>query len=222
VNAFLLRAFARDARAARAEPPAKALWYSRPVPSTRAGDGDVTGLLRAWRGGDSAAHDALVERVYAHLKRLAAAQLRRERAGCSLAATDLVHESYLRLVDQLRVDWRDRAHFFGLAATVMRRVLVDHARRRLRKKRQAPGVATGVTLASAVAGAPELDLLDLERALERLALEAPRAARVVEMRYFAGLEIEEVAEILEVSPATVRRDWTFARAWMQVEMRGAT
>jgi len=190
------------------------------VPENGPGGGDVTALLRAWREGDAAACDALVERVYAHLKRLASAQLRRERAGCSLAATDLVHESYLRLVDQRRVDWRDRAHFFGLAATVMRRVLIDHARRRLSKKRQGPGSAVSLTLVPAAVGAPELDLLDLERALGRLAEQSPRAARVVEMRYFAGLEIEPVAEILGVSPATVRRDWAFARAWMQVELRG--
>jgi RNA polymerase sigma factor (TIGR02999 family) len=186
------------------------------------GEDDLTGLLRAWRGGNAAAHDELVERVYAHLKRLAAAQLRRERSDCSLHATDLVHETYLRLIDQLRVDWRDRAHFFGLAATIMRRVLVDHARRRLRKKRQVAEVRTGLTLVPAAsAGVAEVDLLDLERALDRLAGESPRAARVVEMRYFAGLEVEEVAAALEVSPATVRRDWAFARAWIQVELGSA-
>jgi RNA polymerase sigma-70 factor (ECF subfamily) len=191
------------------------------------GDADaneaVTGLLRAWRRGDSAARDELLERVYAHLKRLASAQLRGERAGHSLQPTDLVHEAYLRLIDQTRVDWRDRAHFFGLAATTMRRVLVDRARRRARKKRQVDEVRTGVTLAAAPALAtPEVDLLDLDRALERLADEAPRAARVVELRYFAGLEIAEVAEILEISPATVSRDWEFARAWMEVELGGSS
>lgn len=184
----------------------------------RAYDGDVTALLRAWRAGDGAARDALVERVYAQLKRLAAAQIRRERSGLSLAATDLVHEAYLRLVDQLRVDWRDRAHFFGLAATVMRRVLVDHARRRLSKKRQGGVAVSGMTVPAPDSGAPEAELLDLERALDRLAGESPRAVKVVEMRYFAGLEIDEVAAILDVSPTTVRRDWAFARAWMKVEL----
>jgi RNA polymerase sigma factor (TIGR02999 family) len=182
-------------------------------------DEDVTGLLRAWRQGEAAARDELLERVYPHLKRLASAQLRGERAGHSLHPTDLVHEAYLRLVDQVRVDWRDRAHFFGLAATTMRRVLVDRARRRLRKKRQVDEVRTGATLVAAPAvGASEVELLDLDNALERLAAEAPRVARVVEMRYFAGLEIDEVAACLDVSSATVRRDWDFARAWMQAEL----
>ncbi|MDQ1346827.1 MAG: hypothetical protein QG573_196 [Acidobacteriota bacterium] len=183
---------------------------------------EVTGLLRAWRQGDVAARDLLLDRVYAHLKRLAAAQLRGERAGHSLQPTDLVHETYLRLIDQTRVDWRDRAHFFGLAATTMRRVLVDRARRRQRKKRQVDEVRTGITLVPSPALATsEVDLLDLDRALERLAAEAPRAARVVEMRYFAGLEIEEVAACLEIAPVTVRRDWDFARAWMKVALGGA-
>ena len=183
---------------------------------------EVTALLQAWRRGDVAARDALLERVYARLKRLASAQLRGERAGHSLQPTDLVHETYLRLVDQTRVDWRDRAHFFGLAATTMRRVLVDRARRRLRKKRRVDEVRTGITLAAAPAiAAPAVDLLDLDRALERLAVEAPRVARVVEMRWFAGLDIEEVAACLDVSPITVRRDWDFARAWMKVALGGA-
>ena len=180
---------------------------------------EVTALLRAWRKGDPGARDELLERVYARLKRLAAAQLRGERAGQSLQPTDLVHESFLRLIDQTRVDWRDRAHFFGLAATMMRRVLVDRARRRGRKKRQVDEVRTGISLvASPPAAAAEVDLLDLDRALERLVKESERAARVVELRYFAGLEIDEVAEVLGVSRATVSRDWEFARAWMKVEL----
>jgi RNA polymerase sigma factor (TIGR02999 family) len=193
--------------------------YTAPVAAAEASRDDLTDLLRAWRRGESSAGDALAERVHAHLRRLASAQLRRERAGCSIQATDLVNETWLRLFDQLRVDWRDRAHFFGLAATMMRRVLVDRARRRHRKKRQGEEVHSGITLVpDPAAGRGEVDVLDVERALERLAQEAPRAARVVEMRYFAGLEIEEVATALDVSPATVRRDWTFARAWMQVEL----
>jgi RNA polymerase sigma-70 factor, ECF subfamily len=181
---------------------------------------EVTALLRAWRSGDRSARDELLERVYAHLKRLAAAQLRGERAGNSLQPTDLVHESFLRLVDQTRVDWRDRAHFFGLAATMMRRVLVDRARRRKRKKRDVEEVRATITVAAKPAGPEVHDLLDLDRALVRLESEAPRAARVVEMRYFAGLEIDAVAALLDVSPATVSRDWEFARAWMKVELEG--
>ena len=182
---------------------------------------EVTALLHAWRRGDAAARDALVERGYARLKRLASAQLRGERAGVSLQPTDLVHESFLRLVDQTRVDWRDRAHFFGLAATMMRRILVDRARRRKRKKRDVEEIRTTITVAAEPSGPAIHDLLDLDRALARLEEEAPRAARVVELRYFAGLEIDEVAELLEVSPATVSRDWEFARAWMKVELDGA-
>jgi RNA polymerase sigma factor (TIGR02999 family) len=180
---------------------------------------DVTGLLRAWRRGDAAARDELLDRVYAHLKRIALAQMRGERAGHTLQPTALVHETFLRLVDQTRVDWRDRAHFFGLAATTMRRILVDHARRRRRQKRQVEEVRTGIELiAASSSSTSRIDLLALDQALDRLAVEAPRAARVVEMRYFTGLELEEVATCLEVSSATVRRDWDFARAFLQVEL----
>ena len=185
------------------------------------GDGergaDLTGLLQAWRRGNSGARDELLERVYAHLKRIAAAQLRGERAGHTLQPTALVHEAYLRVIHQAKVDWRDRAHFFGLAAATMRRVLIDHARRRGSRKRQFGEEIPNLTIAGAAA--PEVDLLDLNRALERLAGESARAAQVVEMRYFAGLEIDEVAECLEISPATVKRDWEFARTWMRAELR---
>lgn len=178
---------------------------------------DLTGLLQAWRKGSAAARDELLEGVYAHLKRIAAAQLRGERGGHTLQPTALVHEAYLRLVNQARVDWRDRAHFFGLVAATMRRVLIDHARRRASRKRQPGEELSGLTIAGGPAGAVEL--LDLDRALERLAAESARAAQVVEMRYFAGLEIDEVAECLGISPATVKRDWEFARTWMRVELR---
>lgn len=179
-------------------------------------DADLTGLLQAWRRGSAVARDELLERVYAHLKRIAAAQLRGERAGHTLQPTALVHETYLRLVNQARVDWRDRAHFFGLVATTMRRVLIDHARRRGSRKRQYGEALPNLTIAGLAA--PPVDLLDLDRALERLAGESARAARVVEMRYFAGLEIDEVADCLGISPATVKRDWEFARTWMRVEL----
>jgi RNA polymerase sigma factor (TIGR02999 family) len=191
------------------------------VPGAEEPREEVTGLLRAWRQGDAAARDLLLERVYAHLERLAAAQLRGERAGHSLQPTDLVHESFLRLVDQTRVDWRDRAHFFGLAATMMRRVLIDRARRRASRKRQVEEVRTGLTLAASPALAtPAVDLLDLDRALARLEQEAPRAARLVELRFFAGLTSDEAAEVLAISPATAARDWEFARVWMKAELGG--
>jgi RNA polymerase sigma factor (TIGR02999 family) len=174
---------------------------------------EVTTLLQAWRGGDAAAAEALLRRVYSDLRRLAAAQLRRERVGHTLEPTALVHEAYLRLLGQQRLDWRDRAHFFGLAATTMRRVLVDHARARAARKRRLGVEATPLTVAAQ--SAPEAELLDLDRALEVLAERYPRQARVVEMRYFADLDVEEIAACLDVSPATVKRDWQFARAWLR-------
>lgn len=180
---------------------------------------DVTTLLRAWRSGDAGARDLLLERVYGDLKRIAAAQMRGERVGHTLEPTALVHESFLRLIGQAAVDWRDRAHFFGLAAAMMRRVLVDHARRRLARKRRSEDAPPTLTIAGP--GRPAVELLDLDRALGKLAAESARAARVVEMRYFAGLEIEEVADCLGVSPATVKRDWDFARAWIGAELRPA-
>ncbi|MEO8276446.1 MAG: sigma-70 family RNA polymerase sigma factor [Thermoanaerobaculia bacterium] len=179
---------------------------------------DLTGLLQAWRRGDQGARDDLLDRVYAHLKRIAAAQLRGERAGHTLQPTALVNEAYLRLVDQTRVDWRDRSHFFGLVAATMRRVLIDHARRRASRKRQHAEATPGLTIVGT--DGPEAELMDLDRALDRLAVESARAASVVEMRYFAGLEIDEVAACLDISPATVKRDWDFARAWMRVELAG--
>jgi RNA polymerase sigma factor (TIGR02999 family) len=177
--------------------------------------GDVTALLRAWRQGDAGAGERLLHSVYGVLKRIAAAQFRGERSEHTLQPTAVVHEAFLRLLGQQKVDWRDRAHFFGLAATMMRRVLVDHARARYRAKRRAP--ADVLTMLSA-RGGPDLELLDLDRALSALAVRYPRQTRVVELRYFADLEIEEIAECLDVSPATVKRDWQFARAWLQAEI----
>ena len=179
---------------------------------------EVTELLRAWRGGDECVADELLSRVYDELKRIAAAQLRGERAAHTLQPTALVHEAYVRLLDQRRVDWRDRSHFFGLAATMMRRVLVDHARARNARKRRSDE-EPALTIAASGAGADEeVELLDLDRALDELAAEYPRQARVVEMRYFADLEVEEIAECLSLSPATIKRDWTFARAWLRTVM----
>jgi len=180
----------------------------------------VTRLLHAWRGGGESARERLIEHVYAELKKIAGAHLRGERRGQTLEATGLVHEAFLRLVPQTRVDWRDRAHFFGLASTCMRRVLVDRARARAAAKRDPEGyLLTGA--ATGGVSSPE-ELLDLDRALERLAAEHPRLAQVVEMRYFAGLEVAEIGECLGVSERTVKRDWAFARAWLVRELeRGA-
>ncbi|QQR73995.1 MAG: sigma-70 family RNA polymerase sigma factor [Holophagales bacterium] len=177
---------------------------------------DVTGLLQAWRSGDAQAAESLLARTYADLKRLAAAQLRRERSTHTLQATALVHETFLRLLGQQQVNWRDRAHFFGLAATMMRRILVDHARARLARKRQQPEAEGGLSITAG--GIPAVDLLDLDRALTRFATEHPRQGRVVELRYFADLDIEEIGVCLDLSPATVKRDWAFARAWLKAEL----
>jgi RNA polymerase sigma factor (TIGR02999 family) len=174
---------------------------------------DVTELLAAWRSGNAEAEARLLDRAYATLRNIAIAQLRAERPGHTLQPTALVHEAYLRLMGQREVDWRDRAHFFGLAAVTMRRVLVDHARRRLAKKRDAGNDEPPLTVADESGVA--VDLLDLDRALTRFGERFPRQARVVELRYFAGLDFDDVAAALEVSERTVRRDWRFARTWLR-------
>lgn len=180
------------------------------------GPEEVTELLQAWREGDPSADDLLLERVYSTLKNIAVGQLRGERAGHTLQPTALVHEAFLRLLGQRELDWRDRAHFFGLASVTMRRVLVDHARRRRAKKRGSGEEPLPLTI---VTGAGEsVDLLDLDRALDRFAERFPRQAKVVEMRYFTGLEFEEVARALELSLRTVKRDWEFARGWLRAAM----
>jgi RNA polymerase sigma-70 factor, ECF subfamily len=156
--------------------------------------------------------------IYHELKRLAAAQLRRERGDHTLGATALVHEAYLRLVDQHAVNWQGRAHFFGIAAQAMRRILVDHARRRGSEKRAHD---RQVTLDSALVGAADADrdeILDVHEALDRLAQFDPRQAKLVELRYFAGFTIEETSELLGISTATASRDWMVARAWLQREL----
>jgi RNA polymerase sigma factor (TIGR02999 family) len=182
---------------------------------TRPEAADVTGLLQAWRAGDTQAGDRLLERIYHELKRIAGSQLRRERPDHTLQTTALVHEAFLRLVDQRGIDWRDRAHFFGLAAGMMRRVLVDHYRARQALKRTPP---EGPSPAAGFETDREVEVLDLDRALSALAESHPRQARVVEMRYFADLDVEEVAACLDISTPTVKRDWQFARAWLNAEL----
>ena len=162
--------------------------------------------------------ERLIPLVYHELRKRAAAYLRHEREGHTLQPTALVHEAYLRLVDQREVLWQNRAHFFGVAAQAMRRILVDHARGRKRVKRG--GDDQRITLTDAVLmGEPRsVDLLDLDAALERLAVLDPRQCRIVELRYFAGLSVEETAETLDISPATVKREWTMAKAWLSAEL----
>lgn len=182
---------------------------------------DVTGLLVAWSNGSEEADDRLIEAVYAELRRLARGYLRRERPDHSLAPTALVHEAYLRLVDQRRVQWHNRAHFFAIAAHVMRRLLVDHARARGASKR---GQGQRVPLHDIdIAVAPDdFDALALDAALARLATIDPRQGRLVELRFFGGLTGNEIAAVLGVAPITVKRDWALARAWLFRELRGQT
>ena len=184
---------------------------------------DVTGLLRAWGAGDQVAGERLLPAVYAELRRQAARAMRREGSGHTLQPTALVHEAYLRMVDQRRVEWRNRVQFLGVAANMMRRVLVDHARERHAAKRGggAPAVALDAAdLPDAAAPADGgVDLLAVQDALERLAALDPDQARLVELRYFGGLNIEETAEALGVSPATVKREWAIARSWLRRELR---
>ena len=186
--------------------------------------GSVTAGLIAWGAGDAAALDALLPSVYAELRRQAQRALRREGAGHTLQPTALVHEAYLRLAEQERGQWRNRAQFFGVAAQLMRRILVDHARARHAAKRGGAG-RTCVTLADDHAHAveavqePALDILALHDALTRLAVLDAQQARVVELRYFGGLTIEETASTLDISPATVKREWAVSRAWLRRELR---
>lgn len=190
--------------------------------------GELTGLLRAVREGDRDALGRLVPLVYDDLRRLARRQLRREAGPRTLQATALVHEAYLKMIDQTRVQWRDRAHFFALASQAIRRILVDHARGRNRKKRVGgrPRLALSDSVVAIVADArsfpegEEFDLIDLDEALERLAAAHPEKARVVELRFFGGLSAEDCAEVLGVTSRTVERYWAYARAWLFRDLRG--
>jgi RNA polymerase sigma factor (TIGR02999 family) len=173
--------------------------------------GEVTNLLRAWRAGDESARDRLVPVVYHELRRRAAAHLRRERKGHTLRPTDLVHETYLRLLAQ-EPGWQNREHLLAVASRLMRRLLVDHARRRAARKRG----GLRVTLVEDLAAVPpaETELLDLESALEELAAVDERQVQLVELRFFGGVTIEEAARCLEVSVTTANRDWALAKAWL--------
>jgi RNA polymerase sigma factor (TIGR02999 family) len=180
---------------------------------------DITQLLIAWGDGRREALDDLMPLVYADLRRTAAGYMRREAPGHALQPTALVHEAFVRLVDQKRIKWRNRAHFFGVAAGMMRRILVDHARRRRAEKRG--GEWERVTLAgdeAAVDGQNNIDALALDEALGRLAAIDPQQERIVELRYFGGLTIDETAEIIGISAATVVREWTIAKAWLRCDL----
>ena len=180
---------------------------------------DVTRLLVAWGEGNRAAESELIEILYVELKRLAKAYLRREHANQSLAATALVHEAYLKLVDQRNVHWRNRSHFFGIAAQAMRRILVDRARASLAAKRGGEAIQVPFVESQSVQESPDVDVLELDTALSRLESLEPRWSRLIELRFFAGLSVDETAAALELSPATVKRDWSLARAWLYRELR---
>ena len=181
---------------------------------------DVTLLLARWRTGSSEAEAQLMERVEGELRRLAAAHLRRERPGGTLQATAVVNEAYLRLLPQRKVSWENRAHFFGIAAKMMRRVLVDHARRKRAAKRDGGDPVSISGVASPAREADAVDVLALHDALAALAKADARQADIVEMRYFAGLTVEEIADVLEISPATVKREWSTAKLWLRRRMQG--
>jgi len=180
---------------------------------------DVAALLVRWQEGDKSALDEMLPDVYDELRRLARIYLSRERADHTLQPTELVHEAYMRLVNQREVDWRNRAHFLGVAAQVIRRVLLHHAENRSAQKRE--GYASRVTLDEALACLERdttVDILTLNKAMEQLAEFDARQAKVVELRVFGGLTIEEAATVMDLSPATVKRDWNVARLWLRREL----
>jgi RNA polymerase sigma-70 factor, ECF subfamily len=180
---------------------------------------DVTALLGDWSRGNRTALNQLLPLVYAELRRVAARQLRKERADHTLQPTALVHEAYIRLVDQRQVDWHNRAHFFGVAAQVMRRILVDHARRHGASKRGEGVRSVSIDEARDVAAAShEIPILALNHALDRLEQVDAELAKIVELRAFGGLTIEEAAHVLSVSPSTAKRDWRTAKAWLNREL----
>jgi len=179
---------------------------------------NVTQLLIDWRNGDGEALQRIIPLVYDELRKIAGSYMRRERPDHTLQATALLNEAYLRLIDQTRVTWRSRAHFIGIAATMMRRVLMDHAREYRAVKRGSGGQKLALDEALGIPEKREVDLIALDDALRELEKMDPRQGQIVEMRFFGGLEVEEVAEVLGISPATVKRDWAVAKVWLRRQM----
>jgi RNA polymerase sigma factor (TIGR02999 family) len=181
-------------------------------------EADVTELLVEWSNGNSDALEKLTPLVYNDLRRLAKSHMRAERSSHTLQCTALVHEAYLRLVDQRSTRWQNRAHFFGISAQLIRRILVDYARAQNSGKRG--GLSPKISIENAVVAAKEreVDVVALDNALQTLAEMDPQQARIVELRYFAGMTIEETAEVMRISPATVKRDWVVAKAWLRREI----
>jgi RNA polymerase sigma-70 factor (ECF subfamily) len=182
--------------------------------------GDPTQLLVELGNGDEGAREALLPLIYDELRRLAGAYMRRERPDHTLQPTALVHEAYLRLVDQRRVNWTNRAQFVGMAAVMMRRILVNHARDRAAAKRGANAAVISLADAEAPAAVPDLDVVALHDALDRLAAIDARKSRIVELKFFGGLTTAEIGEVLNLSHATVEREWSFARAWLYEAVAG--
>jgi RNA polymerase sigma factor (TIGR02999 family) len=194
-------------------------FYSSPADSWNeeimtASPKEVTQMLLDWSNGDRAAFDRLVPMVYDELRRLANHYMRRERPGQTLQTTALVHEAYTRLVDYKRMRWQDRAHFFAVAAQVMRRILVERARRRQAVKRGQGTIKVSLAEAAAASTETVADILALDEALKELALRDPRKSQLIELRFFGGLNIEETAAVMGLSPTTVQREWRAARAWL--------
>src|SRR5918999_1232650 len=179
---------------------------------------DVTQLLLKWSNGDRDALENLLPLVYRELHTLASRYLRRERSDHTLQATALVHEAYLKLIDQREVKWQNRAHFFGIAAQAMRRILVDHARAHAASKRGGAMRKVPLEDVAVVGGAVDVDILALDEALTRLAALDAQQSRIVELRYFGGLTMEETAEVMHISPATIGREWRMAKAWLFAEL----
>jgi RNA polymerase sigma-70 factor, ECF subfamily len=182
-------------------------------------DGEVTALLAEFSKGKDEAASQLIPLVYAELRKLASGCMRRERPDHTLQPTALVHEAYIKLLQQRSFEWQSRAHFYAIAAKIMRRILVDHARAHLREKRGAGN--RPIPLDGNLVFAPEQseDLLNLNQALDQLGQLDPRQARIVELRFFAGLTVDEAAELMEISPKTVKRDWSMAKAWLHGELK---
>lgn len=181
---------------------------------------NVTQLLVEGSKGNKEALDQLLPIVYDELRRQAARYLRQELPGHTLQTTALIHEAYIRLIDQRNVQWQNRAQFFGIAAQLMRRILVDHARTKKRVKRGGSNLRVSLNEALAVTKGSEVDLIALDQALDKLAEIDPQQSRVVELRFFSGLSVAETAEVLDISPATVKRDWSVAKAWLYREISG--
>src|SRR5690349_10340664 len=183
-----------------------------------ASNDNITELLVGYGRGDKEALDQLMPVVYEELRRQAARYLRREQPGHTLQTTALIHEAYVRLVDQRNVQWQNRAHFFGIAAQLMRRILVDYARTKKRVKRGGSDIKVSLADADVAVKGQDLDVVALDEALQRLAQIDEQQSRVVELRYFSGLTVEETAEVMGISKATVKRDWSVARAWLYREL----